>query len=425
MVNTSTTVAVQTPPETASRKKLALSSSPVLGPSSNQTPAASVSSMGTSNSPELPSLASDECIAGKEKLGYRLLKLEILDTSLSEIAVCVLCHSPLLLNERFGQRRGLVSTIKIRCSNPTCHKSVSLSDPFMDDSLNDASILGTRLGGCGPSALEELSACIGMLPPLTRPKWTEHNKKISVISSAVAKDSCVQAAQHLHQVIGKPLDEVIDVIVTVDGTWQKRGHTSLFGIVVAIAWKTGQVLDIEVLSKHCPACSKKSGWDAESEEYKEWFEEHKDTCQCNHTGSSNAMEIEGVKKIWLRSVADLKLRYTTFIGDGDAKTFATLQELKPYGPDVELIKHECVGHVQKRMGTALRNLKKSGVVDEEGRAVKFKGRLTNDSLKKLNIYYGGAIHNSNGSIDAMVQAIDASFLHSVSTDEYQVPTAQP
>ena len=39
----------------------------------------------------------------------------------------------------------------------------------------------------------------------------------------------------------KPLDEVLDVVVTVDGTWQKRGHSSLFGIVVAIAWKTGNI----------------------------------------------------------------------------------------------------------------------------------------------------------------------------------------
>ena len=40
------------------------------------------------------------------------------------------------------------------------------------------------------------------------------------------------------------------------------------------------------------------------------------------------MEIAGVMAIWLCSVNDLKLRYTTFIGDGDAKTVACLIELK-------------------------------------------------------------------------------------------------
>ena len=74
-----------------------------------------------------------------------------------------------------------------------------------------------------------------------------------------------------------------------------------------------------------------------------------------------------MKAIWLRSVEYVKLQYTTFIGDGDAKTFACLTELKPYSEDVEIIKHGCVGHEQQRMGTALRKLKKSGIEDENCR----------------------------------------------------------
>ena len=120
-------------------------------------------------------------------------------------------------------------------------------------------------------------------------------------------------------------------------------------------------------------------------------ERHKEECECNYKGSSHGMEIAGVTAIWLHSVKDLKLRYTTFIGDVDAQTFACLTELKPYGEDVEIIKPECVGHVQKRMGTALRKLKKSGIEDENGQLVKFKGRLTDNGVTALNVYYGGAI----------------------------------
>ena len=40
------------------------------------------------------------------------------------------------------------------------------------------------------------------------------------------------------------------------------------------------------------------------------------------------MGIAGVKAIWLCSVKDLKLWYITFSGDGDAKTFDCLTELK-------------------------------------------------------------------------------------------------
>ena len=50
--------------------------------------------------------------------------------------------------------------------------------------------------------------------------------------------------------------------------------------------------------------------------------------------------------------------------------------------------------------------------------VKFKGRLADKSIKALNVYYGGAIRNNTGSIDDMITAIDASFLHSMSTDSF-------
>ena len=54
------------------------------------------------------------------------------------------------------------------------------------------------------------------------------------------------------------------------------------------------------------------------------------------------------------------------------------------------------------MGTALQKLKKSGNEDEYGQLVKFKGRLTDNTITSLNIYYGGAIRNNKDDIDGMV-----------------------
>jgi len=47
------------------------------------------------------------------------------------------------------------------------------------------------------------------------------------------------------------------------------------------------------------------------------------------------------------------LRYLSFIGDGDSSTYKTVSEAKPYGNEVEIVKKECIGHVQKRFGTRL------------------------------------------------------------------------
>ncbi|GFX30447.1 uncharacterized protein TNCV_3460981 [Trichonephila clavipes] len=94
-------------------------------------------------------------------------------------------------------------------------------------------------------------------------------------------------------------------------------------------------------------------------------------------------------------------------GDGDTKTFNALSENKPYGDDYLIQKIECVGHVQKRMGTRLRKLilvySKKKLSD--GKTIGGKGRLTDNLIDKLAHYYGNAIRCNSTSIKEMRKAI--------------------
>ncbi len=45
------------------------------------------------------------------------------------------------------------------------------------------------------------------------------------------------------------------------------------------------------------------------------------------------------------------------VSDGDS-TISALNKDKPYGDDVEIVKFECVGHVQKCIGAAIIKLTK-------------------------------------------------------------------
>lgn len=60
--------------------------------------------------------------------------------------------------------------------------------------------------------------------------------------------------------------------------------------------------------------------------------------------------------------------------------------------------------------------------DDNGKKVKFggAGRLTNGSIKAMNVYYGGAIRNNVGNIDGMIKDIKATFFHCLSTDEHPI-----
>lgn len=104
-----------------------------------------------------------------------------------------------------------------------------------------------------------------------------------------------------------------------------------------------------------------------SADYATWLEEHKPDCCANHTGSAGAMEVAAAKVLWDRSL-DSDLRYTKLISDGDSKTLTELQKMSPYGT-VVIDKEECVNHVSKRLGTALRSL----VSDEKKRGVTLGG----------------------------------------------------
>ena len=94
----------------------------------------------------------------------------------------------------------------------------------------------------------------------------------------------------------------LPITVSFDGSWHKRGHTSLYGVAAVIDVLTGLVVDYVVLSKYCHACAlKKNIFDIESEDFKLWYEGHKDQCAINYTGSSNAMEVEAAVRLWQRS----------------------------------------------------------------------------------------------------------------------------
>jgi hypothetical protein len=52
-------------------------------------------------------------------------------------------------------------------------------------------------------------------------------------------------------------DDILDLTVSLDGTWKKRGHQSMYGIVFLIEADSGYCLDFETLSKRCELCEAK------------------------------------------------------------------------------------------------------------------------------------------------------------------------
>ncbi|GFV15001.1 uncharacterized protein TNCV_3953071 [Trichonephila clavipes] len=120
--------------------------------------------------------------------------------------------------------------------------------------------------------------------------------------------------------------------------------------------------------------------------------------------------------LWNRSISDCAMRYTTVLCDGDAKTHQHLNEKKVYGDDVVIVKEECVNHVAKHLGTALRNKVKewrSKGVTLGGRK---QGSLTDATITKLQNFYRKAIVDNVPEVEKMKASIFATLFHCMSTD---------
>ena len=185
--------------------------------------------------------------------------------------------------------------------------------------------------------------------------FQHYHKLIQAAYDSAAKDCMKFAANEIkanaveNSTTGVPL-----IQVSLDGTWQKRRHSSLNGVVTAIS--SGRYVDADVLTKYCRGCQIWFNRKQHSN-YENWKTNH--NCSLNHTNLSGAMERIGALNIFQRSLELYGLIYKYYLGDGDSSSFNYVVASDPYAEyDIKPEKLECIEHIQKRIGTRLRNRRK-------------------------------------------------------------------
>lgn len=349
---------------------------------------------------------SDDDFDINHQFGYRIIQFWTVFSVISECLKCKKCGSDISFHER--SPRGLGFKIVIVC--PQCPEIVIPSSKFINHAyeINRRIILAMRMIGVGLNGTIKFCAFMELPRPVFQSFYDKVIDLISIATSTVRNNSIKQAGEEEKQK-SEENNESRGITVSGDGSWRKRGFSSLYGIVSLIGWLTGKIVDVTVKSKYCKACEfwkDKTG----TAEYEEWHGSHVNECQSNHEGSSGKMEVDAVIEMFSRSESLHNLKYANYIGDGDSKTFKGILESHPYS-DFEVCKKECIDHVQKRMGTRLRNLKK------KQKGLGGKGKLTNKLIDKLTIYYGLAIRRNPNSIQKMRDEIWATLYHKISTDK--------
>ena len=320
-----------------------------------------------------------------------------------------------------AQPMGFSESLHLECSSCSYKSEYVYSSPRVGSSergdvayeINPLMTMLAHEMGKGHEALEKVAKILGV-NNMHLKTFQIHQKKLYEACEQVADENLQAVAEVIRGAYCDSIDEdgYIDITVSYDGTWHKRGFTSHHGVGVAIEVHTGMVIDFEVLSNFCHACAlAETKYGADSVDFLSWKAKHED-CEKNFDGSSKAMEAECAKRIWGRSSEKYGLRYTSIVSDGDASTFSVLTKESPYGESHKIEKLDCVNHADKRMGTALRKIAKQDKLGGRGR-----GRLTNAKAAKLQTYYGRAIRNNLGNPAAMRSAAWATLFHSMSTDQ--------
>ncbi len=147
--------------------------------------------------------------------------------------------------------------------------------------------------------------------------------------------------------------DLFDCTIFIDGSWQTRGYSSMNGVVTCMAASNASTMQclqrtartVHIGKTMTPKLQNLlTGRRATFVPQTILALRHPcGICQCRSSIH--------------RSFQSFNLRYTKYLGDGDSSSFANVQEAKPYGDQFCITKLDCIGHIQKRIGSRLRQLK--------------------------------------------------------------------
>lgn len=129
--------------------------------------------------------------------------------------------------------------------------------------------------GVGAKGAKQFCGLMDLPPSIVQSSYDVIQQNILVASNAVAEVLMRDAAKEekLRTSLENEVEDITELSVSGDGTWQKRGFSSAFGVSTLIGVHSKKVLDVNVKSSYCKSCEvwEKRRSDAE---YEEWKQEH-------------------------------------------------------------------------------------------------------------------------------------------------------
>ena len=114
--------------------------------------------------------------------------------------------------------------------------------------INCKSVFANKCIGSTSASLNTFCTMMVLPAPVSQKQYREHAQVINDQCIAEAQES-MRRARQVHECYDVAPDDVIDVTVSSDNMWQRKGFSSLFGITFIIEHETKKVLDYEVMCR--------------------------------------------------------------------------------------------------------------------------------------------------------------------------------
>lgn len=278
----------------------------------------------------------------------------------------------------------LCSEINVIRPNKT-HRTGTRGPPVFD--VNTRAALGSLRSGIGHTHYSSLSATMG-IAAMSASVFKNREREAGNAIETVAKRTCLRNAEEEKQ-LSKSGDgeEMVDVAVSYDMSWRKRGKAYDFssGMGSAIGVTTGKVISYATRNLECRICK-------HAEESQSSPRAH--DCRHNYQGSSKSMESSVAVQLFNEAPAN-GMRFSTYVGDEDSTTESRLKVLVDY--DIE--KWTDLNHAKRTLGSRLYAMKG-----------KVKG-MTNAVISYIQKCFGYAIKKNQNNASGMKKSLELIIPH--------------
>ena len=181
---------------------------------------------------------------------YRILNFCVVFAAISSLVKCKTCNGNIKFET--ANARGLGFKVVVKCDS--CADNLIPSSPFLAHSfeINRRFIFTMRVLGIGLAGSQTFCGLMDMPRFLTETTYAIILKSIyesvKTCADVIFKIALREEIENTPNAAG---DATYKLTVSGDGSWRKRGYTSLIGVSSVIGYYSRKVLDLVVKSAYC------------------------------------------------------------------------------------------------------------------------------------------------------------------------------